>query len=70
MPPSLRHQCLDLDRARASASVSTRGPSAVTRTSSSVRMPMPRHFAGTLLSSGATYKARLDGEHHARLEQA
>ena len=37
---------------RASAFVSTCGSSRVTSTSSSVRMPMPRHFASTVVSSG------------------
>src|SRR5690606_9844834 len=39
---------------RASFAVSTLWPSLVTRTSSSVRMPMPRHLAATVVSSGGT----------------
>ena len=31
---------------------------------------MPRHFAATLVSSGDDVQAGLDGEHHARFEQA
>src|SRR3546814_1826912 len=52
---------------RASSSVNTSWPSLVTTMSSSVRMPMPRHFAATDLSSGEMYKPRSE-EHTSELQ--
>ncbi len=64
------HQRFDFVRRCArSLSVNTLWPSLVTRTSSSIRIPMPRHFAARLVV-GVDVEPRFDGEHHPRLEQA
>ena len=67
--PDGGHPRLDVGRWRGSRPTDSRAPSAVTRMSSSMRTPMPRTPRDRQVVR-LEVQARLDGQHHARLQRA